>query len=93
MLNIITVMNAKGGVGKSALVLALAETLATYHGKRNIVIDADAQASVSHLLARQPQFEAAQSLGVAPLWISSRALCSRNSMRPGRSSCLPTLPM
>jgi chromosome partitioning protein len=63
MRNIITVMNAKGGVGKSTLVLALAETLATYHGKSVLAIDADAQASVSHLLARQPQLEAAQSGG------------------------------
>jgi chromosome partitioning protein len=61
MRNTITVMNAKGGVGKSTLVLALAETLATYHGKSILVIDADAQASVSHLLVRQPRLEAAQS--------------------------------
>ena len=63
MRNTITVMNAKGGVGKSTLVLALAETLATYHRKKVLVIDADAQASVSHMLARQPQLEAAQSGG------------------------------
>src|SRR5215469_178879 len=61
MRNTITVMNAKGGVGKSTLVLALAETLATHHGKKILVIDADAQASVSHMLAGQSQLEAAQS--------------------------------
>ena len=61
MRNTITVMNAKGGVGKSTLVLALAETLATHHGKKILVIDADAQASVSHMLVGQPQLEAAQS--------------------------------
>src|SRR5262245_44160323 len=59
--NTITVMNAKGGVGKSTLVLALAETLATYQQTKVLVIDADAQASVSHILAHGPQLEAAQS--------------------------------
>jgi chromosome partitioning protein len=63
MRNTITVMNAKGGVGKSTLVLALAETLATYHRKKVLVIDADAQASVSHMLAFPTQLEAAQSGG------------------------------
>jgi len=61
MRNTITVMNAKGGVGKSTLVLALTETLATHYRKKILVIDADAQASVSHMLAGQPQLEAAQS--------------------------------
>src|SRR5262249_18452603 len=46
----ITVMNAKGGVGKSTLVLALAETLATHHRQRVLVIDSDAHASVSTML-------------------------------------------
>ena len=48
---------------KSTLVLALAETLATYQDKSILVIDADAQASVSHLLVRQTQLESAQSGG------------------------------
>jgi len=63
MRNTITVMNAKGGVGKSTLVLALAETLSAYHSRKVLVIDADAQASVSHMLAHPAQLEAAQSGG------------------------------
>lgn len=42
-------MNAKGGVGKSTMVMALAETLSAYHGKNVLVIDSDAQASVSSM--------------------------------------------
>jgi chromosome partitioning protein len=63
MRNTLTIMNAKGGVGKSTLVLALAETFAAYHGKSVLVIDADAQASISHLLVRHDLLEAAQSGG------------------------------
>lgn len=46
----VAVMNAKGGVGKSTLVLALAETLSAIYGKNVLVIDSDAQASVSSML-------------------------------------------
>ncbi len=63
MRNTITVMNAKGGVGKSTLVLALAETLSTFHGKKILVIDADAQASISHMLLPERQLEALQDEG------------------------------
>jgi chromosome partitioning protein len=59
----ITVMNAKGGVGKSTLVLALADTLATHHGKHVLVIDSDAHASVSNMLMAQAWLEAAQAHG------------------------------
>lgn len=50
MRNTIAVMNTKGGVGKSTIVLAIAETLSTFHGKNVLVIDSDAQASVSSML-------------------------------------------
>ena len=50
MRNSIAVMNAKGGVGKSTLVLAMAETFSARFAKNVLVIDADAQASVSLML-------------------------------------------
>jgi chromosome partitioning protein len=50
MRNTIAVMNTKGGVGKSTLVLAIAETLSARFGKNVLVVDADAQASVSLML-------------------------------------------
>jgi chromosome partitioning protein len=63
MRNSITVMNAKGGVGKSTLVLALAETLSAFHNKKVLVIDSDAQASISHMLMPQQQLTALQDEG------------------------------
>ena len=50
MRNTIAVMNTKGGVGKSTIVLAIAETLSVHYGKNVLVIDSDAQASVSAML-------------------------------------------
>ena len=50
MRNAIAVMNTKGGVGKSTLVLALAEPISATYGKNVLVIDSDAQASVSSML-------------------------------------------
>lgn len=63
MRNTIAVMNTKGGVGKSTLVLAIAETLSTYHNKNVLVIDSDAQASVSAMLMSVPSLRKLQGAG------------------------------
>lgn len=63
MRNAIAVMNTKGGVGKSTLVLALAETLSAHHGKNVLVIDSDAQASVSSMLMTVSNLYKLQSEG------------------------------
>jgi len=59
----ITVMNAKGGVGKSTLVLTLAETLSAVHSKRILVVDSDAHASISTMLMRPDWVHAIQAQG------------------------------
>ncbi len=53
----IAVMNTKGGVGKSTLVMALAETLSVIHGKNVLVIDSDSQTSMSHMLMHETSWE------------------------------------
>ena len=60
----IAIMNTKGGVGKSTLVLALAETLSAIHGKTVLVIDSDAQASVSSMLMTIGSLHRLQSEGL-----------------------------
>jgi chromosome partitioning protein len=62
--NTIAVMNTKGGVGKSTLVLALAETLSCHYGKNVLVIDGDAQASVSSMLTSVGNLHRLQSGGL-----------------------------
>lgn len=64
MLNAIAVMNTKGGVGKSTLVLALAETLSCFHNKNVLVIDGDAQSSVSSMLMTVANLHKLQSEGL-----------------------------
>lgn len=63
MRNTIAVMNTKGGVGKSTIVLTLAETLSVFHGKNVLVIDSDAQASVSAMLMSTVSLRKLQSEG------------------------------
>jgi chromosome partitioning protein len=64
MRNTIAVMNTKGGVGKSTLVLALAETLSAQFRKNVLIIDSDAQASVSSMLLTAANLHRLQSDGL-----------------------------
>ena len=65
MRNSIAIMNTKGGVGKSTIVLALAETLAVFHNKNVLVIDSDAQASISSMLMTPASLHELQSNGLS----------------------------
>ena len=64
MRNAIAVMNTKGGVGKSTLVLSLAETLSAQFHKNVLIIDSDAQASVSAMLLSTANLHRLQSDGL-----------------------------
>lgn len=80
MRNTIAVMNTKGGVGKSTLVLALAETLSAYHGKNVLVIDSDAQATVSAMLMTVANLHKLQNEGLTIVdYLVSRVLQSKES--------------
>jgi chromosome partitioning protein len=59
----VTVMNAKGGVGKTTLVLTLAETLSAYHQMKVLVVDSDAHASLSTMLLPGHWLETIQGEG------------------------------
>lgn len=48
---VVAIANVKGGVGKSTIILLLAEALAFYEGFRVLVIDSDPQTSASVMLA------------------------------------------
>lgn len=49
----IVVFNMKGGIGKTTVAVGLAESLAQFHGKRVLVVDADLQRSASQRLCDQ----------------------------------------
>lgn len=63
MKNTIAVMNTKGGVGKSTVVMGLAETFSVFEGKSVLVVDSDSQASVSSMLMSTTDLYKLQSGG------------------------------
>ena len=64
MRNTIAVMNTKGGVGKSTLVLSLAETLSAQFRKNVLIINSNSQASVSAMLLTAANLHRLQSEGL-----------------------------
>lgn len=64
MQNTIAVMNTKGGVGKSTIVMSLAETLSALHRKTVLVIDSDTQASVSSMFMTTTSLHQLQTDGL-----------------------------
>src|SRR6476661_3916244 len=64
MRNTVAVMNTKGGVGKSTLVLAMAETLSAMFRKNVLIVDSDSQASVSGMLLSAANLHRLQSDGL-----------------------------
>ncbi len=61
----IAVMNTKGGVGKSTIVLSIAETLSADHRRNVLVIDSDSQASLSSMLMTPASLNKLQSQGLS----------------------------
>jgi len=59
----IAVVNMKGGVGKTTVSVALAETFSSVFGMRTLVIDLDAQASCSFALLGESGFEEMRAEG------------------------------
>ena len=53
----IAVMNTKGGVGKSTITMAVAETASVYHGKNILLIDSDPQTSLSVMMMPTQRWE------------------------------------
>ena len=65
MRNTIAIMNTKGGVGKSTIALALAETMAVHDRKNVLVIDSDSQASVSAMMMTTANLHKLQTSGLS----------------------------
>src|SRR5579863_3757924 len=58
-----SVINLKGGVGKTTLTVALAHFLALEHGKRVLVIDLDPQTNATVCLIPEPEWKARDETG------------------------------
>jgi chromosome partitioning protein len=76
----IAVMNAKGGVGKSTLTMALAEALVVHHRKRVLVIDSDGQVSVSLMLLPIARLQALRDSDATLVDLLGQAVLQRQAV-------------
>ena len=53
----VSIINLKGGVGKSTLTMLIGEFLAFRHSKNVLLIDMDAQANLSYCMVADHQIE------------------------------------
>jgi chromosome partitioning protein len=56
MVQIVTVLNFKGGVGKSSCSIELSASLARHYGRRTLLVDLDPQASSTFYVMEQPRW-------------------------------------
>ena len=50
MAAVVSIINLKGGVGKSTLAMIIAEYLCFHYNQRVLLIDMDAQANLSYIM-------------------------------------------
>ena len=84
----IAVMNAKGGVGKSTLTMALAEALVVHHKRRVLVIDSDGQVSVSLMLLPISRMQALRDSDATLVDIIAQSVLQRQATN-WRSAAAP----
>ncbi len=56
MAKIVTIINFKGGVGKTTLAVELSTSLARFYGKRTLLVDLDPQASATFFVMEQEKW-------------------------------------
>lgn len=82
----ISILNMKGGVGKTTTAINLAYILAVEHGQRVLLVDADAQANATQLLLPKADYD-----GLAAL-LTGRVCCYDELIQPTEIANLDMLP-
>src|SRR5712691_5853889 len=61
MAKIVTIINFKGGVGKTTVAIEVSTSLARFYGKRTLLVDLDPQASATFYVMEQDQWTKSKS--------------------------------